>query len=405
MIVCSVGKYHKRTNKKLYLAILFLILAVLSLFSNAFYVGAESSTVDKSETKLSQVVEDIISGINTNELDAIVNELDTINLFDGSVKDKISKIINGEYFSNYSSIFTSILSIFVGDIREFLPFVFTIIAIGILSNLINEFSTNKEGANDVIHFVCMSVMVITIIFVFRDVLSLVSVTLNNILRQMKIIFPILITMMASIGSFSTISIYNPLVAVLTNVVGIVFDKLLFPIFIIVFIFCILGNLTDTVKLDKFQSFLTSGFKWLVGIVFTVFAGFLSIQGITAGRFDSVSIKATKFAIKSYIPIVGSYIADGMDFLVLGSVLVKNTIGLVGILIVFITILSPILSILIVKLGLQFSSAILEMCGSRKISNFTTACSKILIMPIVIILAVSFMYLITIAIIMCTANIF
>ena len=132
-------------------------------------------------------------------------------------------------------------------------------------------------------------------------------------------------------------------------------------YIIVFIFCILGNLTDTVKLDKFQSVLTSGFKWIVGIVFTVFAGFLSIQGITAGRFDSVSIKATKFAIKSYIPIVGSYIADGMDFLVLGSVLVKNTVGLVGVLIVFVTIISPVLSILIIKLGLQFSGAILEMC--------------------------------------------
>ena len=187
--------------------------------------------------------------------------------------------------------------------------------------------------------------------------------------------------------------------------AIVFDKLLFPIFIIVFIFCILGNLTDTVKLDKFQSFLTSGFKWIVGIVFTLFAGFLSIQGITAGRYDSVSIKATKFAIKSYIPIVGSYIADGMDFLVLGSILVKNTVGLVGILIVFLTVLSPVISIVIIKLGLQFSGAVLEMCGSKKLSNFTSSCSRILIMPIVIILAIAFMYLITIAIIMCTANIF
>ena len=173
----------------------------------------------------------------------------------------------------------------------------------------------------------------------------------------------------------------------------------------VFIFAILGNLTETIKLDKFQSFLSSVFKWAVGIVFTLFTGFLSIQGITAGRYDSVSIKATKFAIKSYIPIIGSYISEGMDFLVLGSILVKNTIGLVGILVLFITIISPIVSILVVKLGMQLSGAILEMCGSKKLSDFINSCSKILVMPIVIILGVAFMYLITVALIMCTANIF
>jgi stage III sporulation protein AE len=283
--------------------------------------------------------------------------------------------------------------------------IFTILAIGVLSSLINEFRSSSDGAGDVIHFVCMSVMTITIIIVFKDVLYLVSSTLMILLKQMKIVFPILITLMTSIGSFSTISIYNPLVAVLTTVVSVVFDKLLYPIFIIVFVFAVLGNLTDTVKLDRFQSFMISAFKWIVGIVFTLFTGFLSIQGITAGRYDSVSIKATKFAIKSYIPIIGSYISDGMDFIVLGSVLVKNTIGLVGILVVFLTIVSPVLSVLIIKLGLQLCSAVLEMCGNKKLSDFANSCSKILIMPIVIILGVAFMYFITIALIMCTANIF
>ena len=401
----TLCKFNDNRSKKLMLAISLIILAIFSCCMNIVNVHANNENYANNSTRISQVVDEIIKGIDLSELDNIVNELDTVNLFDGGIKDKISKIINGEFFDDYSSVFTGILSILFLNIREFLPFLFTIIAIGILANLINEFKTNSDGASDIVHFVCLSVMVITIIFIFKDVLGLVSTTLNTLLKQMKILFPILITLMTAIGSFSSISLYNPLVAVLTNLVGIVFDKLLFPIFIIVFLFAILGNLTDTVKLNKFQGFLFSAFKWIVGIVFTLFAGFLSIQGITAGRFDSVSIKATKFAIKSYVPIIGSFISDGMDFLVLGSVLVKNTIGLVGILIVFISIISPVISILIIKLGLQFSSAVIEMSGSKKLSDFVSSCSKILIMPIVIILAVSFMYLITIAIIMCTANIF
>ena len=222
---------------------------------------------------------------------------------------------------------------------------------------------------------------------------------------MQIIFPMLITMLTSIGSVTTISIYNPLLSVLTGIVSVVFDKFLYPIFILIFILTILGSLTKNIKLDKLTGFLNSTFKWSIGLVFTIFTGFLSIQGISAGKFDSVSIKATKFAMKSYIPIIGSFISDGMDFFILGSVLVKNSIGLVGVLLIFLTIITPIINIIVYKLGLQLAGAILDMSGSSKLSGFISSCSKVLILPIVILLGVSFMYIITIALIMCTANIF
>ena len=139
--------------------------------------------------------------------------------------------------------------------------------------------------------------------------------------------------------------------------------------------------------------------------FTLFTGFLTIQGISAGKFDSVSIKATKFAMKSYIPIIGSYISDGMDFFILGSVLVKNAIGLIGVFILFSSIIAPLITILVYKLALQFCSGIIEMSGNSKMSSFLSSCSKLLIFPIVLILGIAFMYIITICLIMCTANIF
>lgn len=398
-------KFNKKvvTKKKFVLVIVLLFLAIISSLGT-MSVSAEDNGVDVSN-EISQSVNDIVNDIDFSGLEEIVSDLDTLNIFDSSVSDKVSQILSGEYFTNYSSLFTSILSIIFVDIREILPLVFTLLAIGILANLISEFKSDNGSVSDIVHFVCFSIMIIAVLWVFKDILEVTSNTLNTILSQMQIIFPLLITMLTAIGSLSSVSIYNPLVAVLTTVVGVVFDKLLYPIFIVMFLFSILGNLTTAVKLDKFQGFLSSAFKWIVGMVFTLFTGFLSIQGISAGKFDSVSIKATKFAVKSYIPIIGSYISDGMDFIVLGSVLVKNTIGLVGILILLISIISPVITIVVIKLALQLCGSVLEMSSSLKMSNFLSSCSKILIYPIVIILGVAFMYVITIALIMCTANIF
>lgn len=382
--------------------VLIICLLSLSLFIKPEYCVSASDDIEES---LTVSISEIIDSIDLSGLEDIVAGLELNNLFGMSVSEKISSIISGEYFTNYSSIFSAILSLFFIDIRSLLPLIFTILAIGLLSSILNSFKSDSNDTSDMVYFVCYGVVVILILISFKDILSSISTVISNISSVMQIVFPILITLLVSIGSMSSISIYNPLVAVLTTAVDFVFEKLLYPIFILIFIFTVLGNLTNSIRLDKLNKFFMSTFKWVIGIVLTLFTGFLSIQGISAGRFDSISIKATKFALKSYIPLIGSFVADGMDFIVLGSILVKNTIGLVAIFILFIMIISPIIKMVVYKLLLQLTSGVLEVSGADKMSTFIQDISKVLLLPIVILIGISFMFIITVALIMCTANVF
>lgn len=388
---------------KFIVIIILLLLSFLFTFKFDYYVGA--NTGNNIEETIESGVGQILDSIDMSEIESMVEDIEDLGVFNNGIKEKIASIIRGQYFTDYTSLFSAIFSLIIVDIKGVLPIILTLIAIGMISSIIASFKVDSNNSIDTVYLACLSVVVITVIIALKEVLQSSSNVINLITNQMQIFFPILITLLGTIGSFTTVSIYNPLVAVLTGVVNIVFDKVLFPIFIVITILTILNNLSSKVKLNNLINFLNSSFKWMVGIVFTLFAGFLSIQGISAGKFDSISIKATKFAMKSYIPIIGGYISEGMDFLVLGSVLVKNTIGLVGIVIIFLTVISPILHIIILKLGLQLSSGIIEISGNDKISEFISSCSKILILPIVLILGVSFMYIITLTLIMCTANIF
>jgi len=391
----------KKHIKKIWLVLGLLLLAVLFSLPSQNYVSA---TETNNMENLSQSVTDIVDNINVSEIENLVKDIETLGLFDGSVKDKLNQILNGEYFTNYTSVFSAIISIFISNISDILPFFLTLIAIGILGNIINGMGNTSKSNKNIINFVFLSIVVIMVLMLFKSVINTTNSVFESLISQMQVVFPILITMLSTIGSFTAVSIYNPLVGVLTFLISVIFNKFLYPIFIVIFIFTVLSNLTNTIKLDKLTGFLSSTFKWTIGLVFTLFSGFLSIQGISAGRFDSVSIKATKFAMKSYIPIIGSYVSEGIDFFILGATLVKNAIGLIGVLILFITIISPLITILIYKLMLQLCSGILELCGNTKISSFLSGCSKILILPIVLIVGIAFMYVITICLIMCTANI-
>ena len=394
--------YKFNNRKKFLLIIVLLILALLSTFKFDTFVSASNSSDNLSD--LSAGVMGVLDGVNLDEMQNLVDELGNNSIFNVSVRERIESILKGEYSTNYSSMLSAFLGVVFGNIKSVLPFIFTLVAIGLLSNVVGNLKSNTSGVENTTNFIFLSVAILVVLISFKGILGTTNKTLNSILTQMQIVFPILITLLGTIGSVSSISIYNPLVAILSTLVSVVFDKFLYPLFIIIFVLTILGNLTDTIKFDKLNGFLMSTFKWSTGIIFTLFTGFLSIQGITAGKFDSVSIKATKFEMKSYIPIIGSYVSDGMDFFVLGATLVKNSIGLVGVLILIISILSPIIMIIVYKLALQLSSGILQITGNSKICKFLGDCNKILILPIVLIIGVSFMYIITISLIMCTANI-
>jgi stage III sporulation protein AE len=140
----------------------------------------------------------------------------------------------------------------------------------------------------------------------------------------------------------------------------------------------------------------------VGLIFTLFFAVFSIQGIAAGSFDSIGIRTTKYTIKSYIPIMGGYLSDGMDLIMASSILIKNAVGLVGILLIITTILSPLLELVIFSLLLKLVSAILQPMGS-KVSSFLGATSKSITMLSSSIIAISFMYLISVGLIMTTSN--
>jgi stage III sporulation protein AE len=355
-------------------------------------------------------VNDLLDDIDFAPIEKVVSEFDSqqVKMFSlGNVKDKIQSIINGEQAVDYNTIIEVVLQVLAQIIIQYVPMFALIVGIGIIASLLGQIKSkfNEKSTSDIVHFVCFCLIVIIMATSIKRLITSTTSTIGSMENIINIVFPIILTLMTGIGAVSSVGVFRPVLALMSNLISTVIFKAVVPIFVFSFVLNIIGHLSNNIKLDKFNSFLSSLFKWSVGIVFTLFTGFLSLQGITAGRYDSVSIKATKFAVKSYIPIIGSYISEGMDFLVLGSVLVKNTVGLVGVFILFLTVLSPIISILIIKLGLQLSGAILEMCGSKKLSEFTTSCSKLLIMPIVIILGVAFMYLITIALIMCTANIF
>lgn len=397
----------KKTNVKLvYLLVVFVLL--VSLISPIGTYCADNKTlafVDRIDT----TVQDELNTIDFEDLDQLINDFNSsnINMFSfTSIKDKTYEILSGQSAVNYSTLAGSLFSNIIKKIVSYLPILSIIIAIGIISNLLNGIKSkfNEKSTGDLIHIVCFMAVAILIIGMITSLSASTGKTVNLIVDLMNKLCPIILTLMIGLGANVSASTFQPVIAIMSTYIADVFNYFIMPLFMISFVLGLMSNLSSNIKLEKFKNFIYGLFKWSVGIVFTLFFAVITLQGISAGSFDSIGIRTTKFTIKSYVPIMGGYLSDGMDLIMSSTILIKNSLGLVGSLIIIMTVLSPILDIAIFSLMLKLASAILEPLGDNKTSNFLSSTSKSVTMLSTCLIAIGFMYILMMGLVMTTANV-
>ena len=346
--------------------------------------------------ELSQAVNDTLSQID-------FGDLGHFSVFGGTdFLTVLGQILSGEYFQKYPDVLSGIWGLVGSVVLAVLPMVVLVVAITILCGFMG--TAKSGGTGHLVFFVAYAAVVVIVVGNVSELIRMVGGTLTSLKTQVDLVFPIILTMMAAGGAGTSASLYQPAVAVLSSVMVQVFTYLVMPLFLVSLAFSVVSHLAPQTRLDKFVAFFNSLFKWLVGICFTVFLSFLTIQGITAGSFDSISIRATKMTMSGYVPIVGGYMSQGFDLIMASAALIKNAVGLSGILLLLGIVLAPVVKIVVFSLALKLTAAITQPIGDTRISDFLTTMNKSFGMLVACLLGVVFMYLVILALLIMTGNV-
>ena len=389
------------------------IFLVLGAIVAAFFLCAPPETVSAAPQndavgQLNENVKENLGNIDFGDLDEIANSLGDadFNLFKSdSFGSKVGKILSGEFASDYPNLLAAILGLLGGFIFDVLPVIVLIVAIACLSGFMNSIkSESQQGVGNIIHFVCYAAIIVIVLGAVMSLSAEVGGVLGSLKAQMDIIFPILLTLMTAIGSVASVGVYQPAVVMLSSGVMQIFSFVVMPLFFTTLVFSVVGNLSGATRLDKFVAFFTSAFKWIVGIVFTVFLAFLTIQGITAGAHDGVSIRAAKLTISSYVPFLGGYISQGFDLVMASSILIKNAVGVAGLYLLLGVVLGPVIKIAVFILALKLAAAVTQPIADARISNFLTSVNKALGMLVAVLIGAAFMYFLTVGLVIISGNV-
>lgn len=375
--------------------------------------GGEQATGEggeegSEESELQINIEEILEKLNTDELQEYLDSLseEQKEIFGASFKEQILAIISGDFSMDYSNAVSSILSLVFGELSGLLPTFCVIAAIAVLCGLLQQFKSSfaENGSTKIIFFASYASVLVLILSSLSGAVEDCISAVSSMRAQMQAIFPVLLTLIATSGGSVSVAVYQPAVLFLSEIVVQIIAGVVFPLASLICVLNMVASMSNEIKIKKFSALFASIIKWTLGISLAAFTVFLTVQGITSATYDGLSFKAAKYALSNSVPIIGGFLGSGLDLVIAGSVLIKNSVGSCGIILLAIVIAVPLVQLIAYNLFLKLSAAVAEPVGDTGISEFLTSLSGTINYFIAGLLAVGFMYFVTVLLLICSSNI-
>ena len=388
----------KKITGKL-IAIFVLCVTVASLCC------ATAFAEESAEEKLEEEIEDKLDDLDLSGLESWLDEYGKGDVAANGFIEAVKEIIAGKYDNDAGAFFNAAVSLASEAVKDSLPALIAIFAIALLYSVVGGLSGGflKKSTTELIYFACYAAMISIVVAKTASLLVRATETVKSMQALMNAAFPVLLTLLTALGSVTSASVYRPMTAVLATGVTSVVTSVVLPLFIAATTVGIIGHLSKNVKLSKLTSFFKSCADFILGGIFGIFATFLSVQGLTGAIADTVSVKTAKFALQSYVPLLGGYLSDGFDLVLAGLVLIKNSAGLVVTLLILSAIIVPVVEIAVFSLGLKLVGGLIEPFSDERFSAMLGGVSKNLGVLIAIVLGVGFMFILTVMLVVATCN--
>jgi len=234
------------------------------------------------------------------------------------------------------------------------------------SNVQSAFSDNQVGK--VAYFCCYLVVVILISKIFIENVNLAVKSIRDVSDFTISSIPIVITLIASSGGIAEAAVMDPIIISSITFVSNIYITFLIPLILIYSVALFIDKLSPDFKIDKLKAFIKQFALTFQGGIVAAFVGLLMVRSMTTKTLDQVIQRTAKFAVENFIPVVGKAFSDAISAVVGYSVLLKNAISIVGMIVVIIIIVIPIIKILIVGFMFKFTASIIQPVCDKNLND-------------------------------------
>lgn len=340
--------------------ILELLVVILFLFPNITYAE------DGQELSTEAILESQQDSLNISSF------LKEAQKYTSSVYDDINM---GELFTSAltgkidnEKILKAIISIFGKEIVSSINVLGSVIIIIVIHSILKSISEGLENKSiSHITYYVQYILIVTLIMTnFVQVVTMVKESVQNLVGFMDCLIPILMTLVLTTGSIASASMLQPILLFIITFIGNFINSFILPLVLVSTALGIVSKISERVQVDRLSKFFKSSVVWILGVILTLFVGLVSLEGTLSSNVDGITAKTTKAAVSSFIPVVGKILGDAVDAVIGCSSILKNALGIIGVVVIIGICIAPIIKLTILMIIYYLGAAVCQPIADEKI---------------------------------------
>lgn len=263
------------------------------------------------------------------------------------------------------TVIKSAIANFAPDLKTAAGSCLSLICIVILASILNAV---PGCSKKVIRLVSTLALGTVFLGQANAMIELCASTVRQISDYGMLLLPVMTTALAAQGGTTGATALYAGTAIFNSLLSSWIAKLLVPLVYVFLALSIANSATGEDLLKKLRDFIKWLMTWGLKTILYVFTGYMSITGVITGTADAAAVKAAKLTISGAVPVVGGILSDASEAVIIGAGVVKNAVGVYGLLAVIAIWISPFLQIGSIYLLLKLTAIVCSVFGVKESSD-------------------------------------
>ena len=377
---------------KLKKAVLFTLIFTVLMFCTAVSAGADDSINSDYEDIYNEVYG--IAGADTLT-DALPNK----------VKRELKKAgVTAPRWEELNSLsFSEIMENIISEAGEQsvtpLNSLVKITGILIIAAFINSIKTTVASGALTGVLDCVSVLAESIVLIrpLTDVIEYSSTVVKLSADFMLVFVPVMAAVMTAMGqTVQSVGNYTAVMGAGTAV-SQVSEHILIPLLNSFLGISVVSGISEKVSLDGFCELISRIIKWVLTFVMSVFTAVLTMQSIVSVSADSAGTRAARFAISSFVPLVGGALSEAYQTVRGCMGMLKSGVGVFAILATAAIYLPAVISCVMWLISLNIATALAGVFDMGRITALLRSIGMVINVLIAVLLCCMMIFIISSAV--------
>lgn len=361
--------------------------------------GTEAST---EEMTVEEIQKELLQEYEFDSLDELMAEFGGES--DISFAELVQSLMQGDAEIQGSVWKQYCYEIFLKELEANVGILIKLILLAVITAVFTNMSgtVGKGFISENGFYITYLIMTALLMSSFYLIYQVAEDTVTDLLQIMEALIPVyMMAVVFSSGVTSSAVLQEGMVLGISAVSwGI--QKVVLPCIQLFVVLQLINNLQEEDFFSKFGELIQTGIKWVLKSILAVVVGMNTIKSLLAPAADSVATTALQRGLGA---VPGGQALNAVSGVVIGSgILIKNAIGVGGMLLIAMAVTLPILKMSVFILSYKFIAALLQPISDKRMIQGIQGISEGGQMLMTAVLTVIVLFLLSIAIVAVSTNV-